>query len=109
MDFDHYQVLSQKTAVYPRNDLGLAYTVLGLNGEAGEVGELIKKMYRDENGRLSDARRSKLKKELGDVLWYVAATACEAELSLTDIAQTNLEKLADRANRGVVKGDGDER
>jgi NTP pyrophosphatase (non-canonical NTP hydrolase) len=60
-------------------------------------------------GELFDLRREALKKELGDVLWYVAAAAHELGYSLSDIAIANIEKLSDRQARGVLGGSGDER
>ena len=47
--------------------------------------------------------------ELGDVLWYVAAVAKEIGMDLDWIAQKNLDKLESRAQRGVIKGEGDKR
>jgi NTP pyrophosphatase (non-canonical NTP hydrolase) len=48
-------------------------------------------------------------KELGDVLWYIANLAEDLGYDLAEIADMNLEKLADRANRNVIKGSGDNR
>ena len=50
-----------------------------------------------------------MKKELGDVLWYVSQAAYELGYTLQDIAQENIFKLADRAQRKVLNGEGDER
>lgn len=50
-----------------------------------------------------------LKKELGDVLWQLAAVADDFGLSLGDIGRDNLDKLSDRASRGVLDGSGDNR
>lgn len=111
LNFDEYQKLADDTAVYPgRDDEKVApYPALGLAGEAGEVCEHLKKLIRDDDGRLSDERRRALKKELGDVLWYVAAVATELDASLAEIAAANVDKLADRRDRGVLKGEGDDR
>ena len=58
---------------------------------------------------LTDEQRDLLKKELGDVLWYLAVLAKDLGLSLDDIARHNIEKLHDRKGRGVVHGKGDTR
>jgi NTP pyrophosphatase (non-canonical NTP hydrolase) len=104
-----YQSRSRATAVYPQMGDNLLYPTLGLCGEAGEVAEKIKKMVRDDDGILSDARRGALSKELGDVLWYLAQIATEAELDLDAIAAENLEKLLSRRDRNVLQGSGDDR
>jgi len=104
-----YQSRSRATALYPQMGDNLLYPTLGLCGEAGEVAEKIKKMVRDDDGILSDARRAALSKELGDVLWYLAQIATEAELDLEAIAEENLEKLLSRRDRDVLQGSGDDR
>lgn len=108
-DFNTYQDRAWETAVYPNRGGNLTYTVLGLNGEAGEVAEKVKKILRDRGGEVDDAARQALAKELGDVLWYVAAVCSELGLSLADIAADNLTKLSDRRDRGALHGSGDNR
>jgi len=109
MTFADYQQRSRATAVYPGAGDNLLYPTLGLCGEAGEVAEKVKKMVRDDDGVLTPERREALAKELGDVLWYVAQVATEAELDLSVIATANLDKLLSRQSRGVLQGSGDER
>ena len=109
MTFADYQQRSRATAVYPGAGDNLLYPTLGLCGEAGEVAEKVKKMVRDDAGVLTPERREALAKELGDVLWYVAQVATEADLDLGVIAGANLEKLLSRQERGVLQGSGDER
>ncbi len=104
-----YQARSRHTAAYPDAGDNIVYPTLGLAGEAGEVAEKVKKLLRDDGGVLSDERRAALGAELGDVLWYVAQVATEAGLDLEALAQANLDKLASRAQRGVLSGSGDER
>lgn len=111
MTFGDYQRLAAQTALYPgRDDQAVApYPALGLAGEAGEVSEQVKKILRDDDGRVTDARRETLEKELGDVLWYVAALCDELDLNMAAVARRNIEKLTDRRERGVITGDGDDR
>ena len=104
-----YQARSRATAVYPGAGANLLYPTLGLCGEAGEVAEKVKKLVRDDGGVLTEERRAALSKELGDVLWYVAQIATEADLDLDDIAAGNLEKLESRRRRAVLQGSGDDR
>ena len=109
MDFDEYQTAARETAQYPNMGSNVYYPTLGLAGEAGEVAEKIKKLMRDGGGVLTTERREALKKELGDVLWYVAALCSELDLGMGEVAEHNIAKLRDRRDRGAIKGDGDNR
>ena len=99
MNFEEYQKAARETAKYPRRLENLEYPTLGLTGEAGEVANIVKKIQRDFNGKLTDEIRLKLKDELGDVLWYISACADELGLTLSEIAEFNVEKLAKRHNK----------
>ena len=83
----------------------LVENVLGLVGEAGEVAEKVKKMIRDG----SRPSQKDIVKELGDVLFYTTAIANYFYSDLQTVMQTNMDKLNDRARRGVIKGSGDNR
>lgn len=109
MDFSQYQKESRVTAIYPNLGTNITYPALGLCGEAGEVAEKIKKMFRDDGGVMTEERKTALAKELGDVLWYVAAIATEAGLDLQHVASMNIEKLRSRRERQTLTGDGDMR
>lgn len=109
MEFEEYQKKSRETAIYPNKGKNFVYPVLGLLGEAGEVAEKIKKLIRDKEGKIDDEFREKIKKELGDVLWYIAQLCTELNISLDDVAKSNLEKLFSRMKRGKLHGSGDER
>ena len=103
MRFDDYQEEAKKTAIYP-DQYRVVYPALGLAGEAGEVAEKVKKHIRDGVLNVEE-----LKKELGDVLWYLAAIASDLDLTLDDVAEANLQKLRSRQARGVISGNGDNR
>jgi len=106
--FNQYEAMAQRFALYPEAGTGspmaLAYTALGLAGESGEYTEKVKKLIRD--GKLDKPLAAK---ELSDVLWYLTASAKELGYSLADIAEINIVKLTDRAERNVLQGSGDTR
>ena len=102
MTFDEYQEFARLTAVYPE-DVKVVYPTLGLCGEAGEVAEKIKKHMRDGRSLVGVGL------ELGDVLWYISALADDLGITLEEIAQANVDKLASRMERGKLGGSGDER
>jgi NTP pyrophosphatase (non-canonical NTP hydrolase) len=110
MDFDEYQKQALTTVITTSDELkDTLHWVLGLNGEAGEVAEKVKKIIRDHNGEITEADKSELAKELGDVLWYIAVFAHQLGFSLETVAKQNLEKLSSRKARGVLGGSGDNR
>ena len=109
MDFEEYQKRSRKTAIYPNKGNNFVYPVLGLVGESGEVAEKIKKVLRDNGGIVDETRKEEIKKELGDVLWYLAQIATELDISLNEVARLNVEKLESRMERNKLHGSGDNR
>jgi len=153
MDFTEYQARATETAVYPGQGgfIGRTYAVLGLNGEAGETGEQIKKEWRDDAADIqklvieaidrferdlgfrapemipfhfnelrdeirlafncppSPERTAKIRKELGDTLWYAAQLATEIGADLGDVARENIEKLAERRKNNLIHGEGSDR
>lgn len=109
MDFNTYQKNAKKTKIYPKIAREYIYPTLGLVGEAGEFADKIKKVFRDRKGKISKDYKEELKKELGDILWNLSQCATELNLSLDDIAKTNIEKLKSRFIRGKVMGEGDNR
>jgi NTP pyrophosphatase (non-canonical NTP hydrolase) len=153
LTLNDYQQQASSTALYPGQGgfIGLAYASLGLNGEAGETGEQVKKIWRDDAAdielcvleavdearealrhggsdghdavfgllrnsiarsfrpELTLERKEKILKELGDTLWYAAQVATEIGVSLGDVAQANLDKLAARRAAGKISGEGSDR
>jgi len=113
--FYTYQDIATKSAIYPGKGFstGLLYTVLKLNGEAGELAEHVGKAMRDDKfgseRPLTSERKALIEKEIGDVLWYLSAICNELHLSLSSVAWTNLNKLKDRTERNMLQGSGDDR
>ena len=106
MNFSEYQKRANATAIYD-SKFSILYPTLGLAGEAGEVAEKVKKIIRDNKSIIDE--RQDVAKELGDVLWYIAAVARDIGYSLEVIAEMNIEKLESRKERGVLQGNGDNR
>ncbi|MFA6273045.1 MAG: nucleoside triphosphate pyrophosphohydrolase family protein [Candidatus Paceibacterota bacterium] len=109
MTFEEYQKKSRKTAKYPKIGASFVYPTLGFAGESGEVVEKIKKIFRDDKGKVTAEKKKEIEKELGDVLWYLSQIATELGLSLDKIASGNIEKLYSRLARGKIHGSGDNR
>jgi NTP pyrophosphatase (non-canonical NTP hydrolase) len=107
-DLDMYQKVAITTAIYPREQ-AIIYPTLGLTGEAGEVANKVKKIIRDGSDSKDEKLVSEIKSEIGDCLWYIAVLASDFDIKLSDIASTNLEKLANRKKNGTIHGSGDNR
>lgn len=124
-----------RTRQYPLCGENLVYPVLGIVGEAGELADKVKKLWRNKFNELQqqtiegsrthvevdqavmtmtttfidDKLRQELVKEMGDILWYLWAFAEELGVTLDYVARTNVAKISDRAKRGVVCSQGDNR
>lgn len=110
MNFNEYQEKTSNTWI--SNQHNLTRIILGICGESGEIAEKIKKFYRDGNVNLKEDLynlKKDLKKELGDLMYYIAMCANSLQLNLEDIAKTNIEKLKSRKQRNKIKGSGDNR
>lgn len=95
--FNEYEVAASKTAnMKLPPEMRVATFAMGLAGEAGEVVDILKKHL----GHGHPLDKEKLKKELGDVLWYIAALALANDLHLEDIANANVAKLKERYPEG---------
>ena len=104
LTLDAYQEQAKATAVYPYEKAD-QYLIAGLAGEVGELASIFAKHWRGDG----DLNHDHAKAELGDILWFVAMLAEQLDTDLSTVAQGNLNKLADRANRGKLKGNGDDR
>ena len=99
---NEYQNLAGRTLIsapdneYTGTEIMLVWNALGLTGEAGEVADMIKKSVFHRH----ELDTEKLMKELGDVLWYVAAICSKLEWSLEDVMAINIKKLMARYPAG---------
>lgn len=113
MNFNDYQDTVKKfdqfSATSDPTQPGFTAKLLGLSGETGEVMEKFKKILRDQAGQVTSENKEEIKKELGDVLWYLATISRYLEIPLEDVATANIAKLSSRQKRGKLGGSGDNR
>lgn len=83
----------------------LVWTALGLTGEAGEVADLVKKGIFHQHG----LDKTAIKKELGDVLWYITAMCTLLDLDLEEVMEVNIQKLQRRYPNGFSTVDSKQR
>jgi len=108
LTLSEYQIKSRQTAVYPYIGDNIDYPTLKLNGEAGEVAEIVGKLIRKgiywpgEGKEIPGLYRDQIALELGDVLWYIAAIASELGFDLEKIAEMNYHKLEERRKEGKI-------
>lgn len=113
MDFRTYARRAHATATYvgksTGSDAAINYCLVGLAGEVGEALNKWKKYLRKDSFGQELEQKVAISGELGDILWYTMAAAHELGIDLEAVAQNNLSKLEGRKERGVIKGDGDNR
>ncbi len=108
MTFEEYQKKAMETAL-EYGEQSYNYGGLGLASEAGEVAGKLKRVIREGNNTISEEMKADLKKELGDVLWYVNFLTTQLGYTLEEVAEANIEKLHSRKDRGQLTGQGDNR
>lgn len=107
MNADDYQRQAARTLIdgpdaqYSDHQLMLVWNALGLAGEAGEVADSIKKMVFHQHG----IDRDVLVKEIGDVLWYVAALCSKLSINMSEVMERNIAKLQTRYPDGYSSAD----
>lgn len=99
MTINEYQKLAMTTLnpELSQKDV-LINGVMGLCGESGEAIDIVKKWLAQGH----ELDRDKLKKELGDICWYVAETATALGFELEDVMAANIEKLKKRYPEGFA-------
>ena len=126
LSLNEYQDKAMSTCL-PESD-NLFYMLANLVGEVGEFASKAAKhmrngklyvttMPRNEQGNVlhtqvwsvTDEERKLMLSEIGDILWQTAGLAKVMGVTLEEVAEENLAKLASRKQRNVIAGDGDER
>lgn len=126
LTLNEYQDKAMSTCM-PESD-NLFYMLANLVGEVGEfaskAGKHMRKgnlhittTERDEQGKIlhtqmwniTEDERHLLLSEIGDILWQTAGLAKVMGVTLEEVAEENLAKLASRKQRHVISGDGDMR
>ena len=102
-----YTEFTRDTALYPK-DVEMEYLMIGLANEVGEVLGKYKKHLRGDMMVLQDFRDG-LIDELGDVMWYFARICDTLDVKIYEVMARNIDKLTDRLDRDVIKGEGDKR
>lgn len=104
-----YEDFMQTSKFYPQDKLPITYPALGLNGEAGEVAEKVKKCWRDNGGVFTDEIKEAILKELADTLWYIWACADDMGYTLEDVLKIGMQKVKERKETNTIHGNGDDR
>ena len=68
---------------------------VGMCAEAGEFTEIVKKII-FQGKPVNEENLFHLKRELGDIMWYVAQACIGLDISLDEIMEMNVEKLVAR-------------
>lgn len=93
MDMNEFQNHAlESVAITQKGISALAHRMLGLTGEAGILGNQVKKVIRDKNGLPDSADVKEAKKRLGDVLYYAAVLAEYFGLSMSEVAEQNMRQ-----------------
>lgn len=94
MTGNEYQRLASRTI---RSDMTKAdQEYHALHGMVGEIGELHSIYQKHYQGHYEDAEEEHLKKEIGDLLWFVAEYCTALGWALDDVMQKNIDKLVAR-------------
>lgn len=107
MEIDDYADKAMETCL--ETAFNMPYAMSLIASEAGELNGWWSKAIRDNGGAVEGHHAEMMDKEAADILWGLALYAKLRDKSLSDLAQGNLDKLADRKKRGVIGGSGDNR
>lgn len=96
MTGNEYQILASRTINHDLNPLQIEEHALhGMVGEIGEIHSIYQKLYQGH-----EIDKEHLKKEVGDLLWFIAEYCTALNFDLNDVMQTNIDKLKARYPEG---------
>ena len=78
----------------------LLTAAVGMSAEAGEFTEVVKKMI-FQGKPVNEENLFHLKRELGDIMWYVSQACIGLDISIEEVIQMNFEKLSARYPEGT--------
>jgi NTP pyrophosphatase (non-canonical NTP hydrolase) len=73
----------------------LLTAAVGMSAEAGEFTEIVKKII-FQGKPVNDENLFHLKRELGDIMWYVAQACMGLNVSIDEVIEMNVDKLKSR-------------
>ena len=96
MNMNEYQALAART-INKRLDWAqkAMHALHGMAGEVGEIHSIYQKSYQGH-----EIFTDHMKKELGDLLWFIAEYATAMGWPLEEVAQLNIDKLKARFPEG---------
>lgn len=98
-----YPVLSARLSELEANGANvtqLMTAAFGLTAEAGEFTEVVKKIFL-QGKPYTEENVFHMKREIGDIMWYIAQACMALDISLDDVIQMNFEKLSARYPEGA--------
>jgi len=97
LKFSTYYKLAMRTEDHKdMHGYELLYAGNAISGEAGELSNKIKKIYRDHGGKLTPELIEMIKEEVGGILWYIAYLSKVTNISMDEMAKYNIDQLAQR-------------
>jgi len=98
MNFEEYEKLAMRTAYSNHHTDNPLYAIACIAGEAGELVNKVKKVYRDQDGEFKPENVDEFIDEAGDILWYLVFACKMYKIHLHQIASFNIKKLEKRYN-----------
>jgi NTP pyrophosphatase (non-canonical NTP hydrolase) len=99
---NYSQLLARMTELEANNDVDvprLLTAALGIGAEAGEFTEVVKKVFL-QGKTYNQETEFHLKRELGDIFWYLAQACMALDTNFEEILQMNYDKLSARYPEG---------